>query len=59
MLLPGRQMLPRSADMEQIVSETAQLIKNGMEKKEALKLKAHEYEIKKSTLYKFFIDNPI
>lgn len=59
MLLPGRQRLVPEADMEQIISETAQLIKNGMEKKEALKMKAHEYGIKKSILYKYFIDNPV
>lgn len=59
LLLPGRQMLIKSGDMEQIISETAQLIKNGMEKKEALKMKAHEYGIKKSILYKYFVDNPI
>ena len=59
MLLPGRQIIAKSADIEQIISETAQLIKNGMEKKEALKMKAHEYGIKKSTLYKYFVDNPI
>lgn len=58
-LLPGRQKLAPSADLEQIICETAQLIKNGMEKKEALKLKAHEYGIKKSILYKYFVDNPI
>ena len=59
LLLPGRQKLAPEADMEQIISETAQLIMNGTEKKEAFKMKAHEYGIKKSILYKYFVDNPI
>ncbi len=58
-LLPGRQKDADQADMEQIIGETAQLIKAGMEKKEAFKMKAHQYGIKKSTLYKHFVDNPI
>lgn len=59
MLLPGRQTFAPEVDMEAIINETAQLIKNGMEKKEALKMKAHEYGIKKSILYKYFADNPV
>lgn len=42
-------------DMEQIVRETAELIKSGVEKKEAFKMKALEYKIKKSTIYKQFL----
>lgn len=56
LLLPGRQKQAPAADMEQIIEETAALIRNGMEKKEALKLKAREYGIKKSMLYKCFVD---
>ncbi len=59
LLLPGRQKQAGVTDMEQIIAETAQLIKEGMEKKEAFKMKAHEYGIKKSILYKHFVDNPV
>jgi len=59
LLLPGRIKDLSQVSMEQIVEETAQLIKAGMEKKEAFKMKAHEYGIKKSILYKYFLDNPI
>ena len=43
--------------MEQIVQETAALISQGMDKKEAFKMKAREYNVKKSTIYKQFLDN--
>lgn len=59
LLLSGRHKDTSIVDMEQIISETAQLIRDGMEKKEAFKMKAHEYGIKKSILYKYFVDNPI
>lgn len=59
LLLPGRQKSTQPVAMEQIVSETAQLIKQGLDKKEAFKMKAHEYGIKKSLLYKYFLDNPL
>lgn len=59
LLLPGRQNSTQPVAMEQIVSETAQLIIQGLDKKEAFKMKAHEYGIKKSLLYKYFLDNPL
>jgi 16S rRNA (cytidine1402-2'-O)-methyltransferase len=43
-------------DMEQIMQETVELINKGIEKKEALKMKAREYKIKKSTIYKQFLE---
>ncbi len=42
-------------DMEQVIRETAELIEQGINKKEALKIKAREYNIKKSLLYDYFI----
>jgi len=59
LLLPGRQRVQPTAALEQIANETEQLIKQGVDKKEAFKVKAHEYGIKKSLLYKYFIDHPI
>ena len=59
LLLPGRQNAQPTVAMEQIVSETAQLIKQGLDKEEAFKMKAHEYGIKKSILYKYFLDHPL
>lgn len=59
LLLPGQIQEAKAADLEQIISETAELIYAGMEKKEAFKMKAHEYGIKKSILYKHFVDNPL
>ena len=59
LLLPGRQNAQPTVAMEQIVSETAHLIKQGLDKKEAFKMKAHEYGIKKSILYKYFLDHPL
>jgi 16S rRNA (cytidine1402-2'-O)-methyltransferase len=59
LLLPGRKNAQPTVAMEQIVSETAQLIKQGLDKKEAFKMKAHEYGIKKSILYKYFLDHPL
>lgn len=59
LLFPGQTQETETADLEQIISETAELIKAGMEKKEAFKMKAHEYGIKKSILYKYFVDNPL
>ncbi|NLV21853.1 MAG: 16S rRNA (cytidine(1402)-2'-O)-methyltransferase [Syntrophomonadaceae bacterium] len=58
LLLPGRQIEPPTATIEQIAEETRQLIRQGLDKKEALKMKAHEYGIKKSLLYKYFLDYP-
>jgi 16S rRNA (cytidine1402-2'-O)-methyltransferase len=51
--------LPSAAgdvNIEQAVSETRALIDAGINKKEALKIKAREYKIKKSILYKYFVD---
>jgi 16S rRNA (cytidine1402-2'-O)-methyltransferase len=43
-------------NIDQIVEETEELIKSGIDKKEAFKMKAREYKIKKSTIYKHFLD---
>lgn len=46
----------KEADMEQVLAEVKVLMDQGVNKKEALKLKAREYKLKKSELYKSFID---
>ncbi|HPF20515.1 MAG TPA: 16S rRNA (cytidine(1402)-2'-O)-methyltransferase [Syntrophomonas sp.] len=58
LLLPGRQKADGSPSLEQIAEETRQLIKKGLDKKEAFKMKAREYQIKKSDLYNYFLDYP-
>lgn len=58
LLLPGRQKIEATVSMEQIAEETRQLIKQGLDKKEAFKMKAREYKVKKSDLYKYFLDFP-
>lgn len=42
--------------MEQIIYEAQELIDQGIEKKEAFKMKAREYKIAKSTIYKCYFD---
>lgn len=46
----------KEADMEQVLAEVKVLLEQGVNKKEALKLKAREYKLKKSELYKSFMD---
>jgi len=58
LLLPGRQKDLSTVSIDQIAEETRQLIKQGLDKKEAFKMKAREYGIKKSELYKYFLDFP-
>lgn len=56
-LISAEQKLQEEKDIEAIAIETRELIKNGQEKKEAFKMKAREYKVKKSDIYKYFIDN--
>jgi 16S rRNA (cytidine1402-2'-O)-methyltransferase len=56
LLLPGYAEPAEPVDMERIVQETAALISQGVDKKEAFKTKAREYNVKKSTIYKQFLD---
>ncbi|SHG41787.1 16S rRNA (cytidine1402-2'-O)-methyltransferase [Thermosyntropha lipolytica DSM 11003] len=46
----------KEVDREKVLAEVKMLIDKGMDKKEALKMKAREYKIKKSELYKSFLD---
>ncbi|MEA4924771.1 MAG: 16S rRNA (cytidine(1402)-2'-O)-methyltransferase [Syntrophomonadaceae bacterium] len=56
LVIPVQAEIPGAVDMEKIIRETVELINNGIEKKEALKMKAREYKIKKSTIYKQFLE---
>lgn len=56
LLLPVAAPEKQDVSMEQIVREAADLIRQGVEKKEAFKMKAREYNVKKSTIYKHFLD---
>ncbi|MGE5370355.1 MAG: 16S rRNA (cytidine(1402)-2'-O)-methyltransferase [Solirubrobacterales bacterium] len=51
-LLAGAVIVEKTADLETIADEVEVLIEAGVEKKEALKIKAREYGIKKGDLYK-------
>ena len=55
LIIPVQEEQSEPVDLEQIVKETAELIKSGVEKKEAFKMKAREYKINKSTIYKQFL----
>lgn len=56
LLIPAWEEQAGPVDLDQIIKETADLIKSGVDKKEAFKMKAREYKIKKSTIYKQFLD---
>ncbi len=56
LLISGQGYEAEVASMEEIIRETKQLIENGLDKKEAFKMKAHEYKVKKSTIYKHFLE---
>jgi len=47
---------PDETSLDQVMLEVEELIQQGMEKKEAFKLKAREYKIAKSTIYKCYFD---
>ncbi|NLW91246.1 MAG: 16S rRNA (cytidine(1402)-2'-O)-methyltransferase [Syntrophomonadaceae bacterium] len=47
---------PSEVSLEQVMQEVDELIQQGLEKKEAFKLKAREYKIAKSTIYKRYFD---
>jgi 16S rRNA (cytidine1402-2'-O)-methyltransferase len=55
LLIPARGGQVEPASMDKIMRETKELIDSGMDKKEAFKMKAHEYKVKKSTIYKQFL----
>lgn len=56
LVVPVQEETAGPINMERIIRETVELINNGVEKKEALKMKAQEYKIKKSTIYKQYLE---
>ena len=56
LLIPAPEEEAKAADWDQIMRETIELINSGVDKKEALKMKAHEYKVQKSTIYKMLLD---
>ncbi len=57
LLIPAPPEELKTIDWDQIMRETIDLINTGIDKKEALKMKAREYKIQKSTIYKKLLDN--
>ncbi|HPF44748.1 MAG TPA: 16S rRNA (cytidine(1402)-2'-O)-methyltransferase [Syntrophomonadaceae bacterium] len=57
LLVAGTEIAKVPPDLQMIVAEINRLIQNGMDKKEALKIKAREYHIKKAILYQYFVEN--
>lgn len=56
-VLEGRRMPLVSADISLIAAEVHQMVKEGIEKKIALKMKAREYGISKSAIYNYYVSN--
>lgn len=55
LLISGKIEQDKEIDMEKIAEEIDQLLKKGINKKEAFKMKANEYNVKKSTIYNYYI----
>ena len=51
LLIPAEEEKEAPVDWDRITRETLELIQNGMDKKEASKMKAREYKVKKSLIY--------
>ncbi|MEQ8235927.1 MAG: 16S rRNA (cytidine(1402)-2'-O)-methyltransferase [Syntrophomonadaceae bacterium] len=56
LLMPATRPDAEPVSLAKIIQETAALIASGVDKKEAFKMKAREYNVKKSTIYKQFLD---
>ncbi len=55
LVISGQKSKPEKPELEEIMEEVEELIKEGMDKKEALKMKAREYQIPKTVLYNYLI----
>jgi 16S rRNA (cytidine1402-2'-O)-methyltransferase len=55
-IIEGKPETVETRSLEEIAREVEDLLLQGMNKKEAFKLKAREYGIKKSTLYNYFLE---
>jgi 16S rRNA (cytidine1402-2'-O)-methyltransferase len=57
LVIAGKEEVKPAKELSEIAQEVEELCRNGMDKKEAFKLKAREYGIKKSALYNYFVDS--
>lgn len=57
LVIAGKEEVKQARSLSEIAQEVEELCQNGMDKKEAFKLKAREYGIKKSTLYNYFLES--
>ena len=56
LLIPAGKQTEIPIDLEKIKQETIALIESGIDRKEAFKMKALEYKIKKSVIYNMLIN---
>lgn len=56
LVIAGKPAVKEARSLPEIAREVEELVEKGMDKKEAFKMKAREYGIKKSTLYKYFLE---
>ncbi|NLB88028.1 MAG: 16S rRNA (cytidine(1402)-2'-O)-methyltransferase [Syntrophomonadaceae bacterium] len=56
-LLIDKKDSPQEVEFSQIIAEVRELIEQGVDKKEAFKMKAKEYSVKKSDIYNYFVEN--
>ncbi len=54
LLIGGKSVEPIKLDVDQLIVEVDDLIEKGMDKKEAFKLKARQYNLQKSVVYKYY-----
>lgn len=55
-LIAPAEITKKPVSLETIAGEIEELIRAGIDKKEAFKMKAREYKINKSTIYKYFVE---
>ena len=56
LILSGADRSSEAPDIKKVAEEITELVQLGMDKKEALTIKAREYRIKKAILYKYFVE---
>ncbi len=54
LLIGGKIPQPLSLEADKLIDEIEALIEQGIDKKEAFKLKARQYQVKKSLIYKYY-----
>ncbi|KUG04964.1 rrna small subunit methyltransferase i [hydrocarbon metagenome] len=59
LLIAGKVREQIKFDVDQLIEEVDELIEKGMDKKEAFKLKARQYKLQKSVVYKYYIERDL